>query len=171
MLRLPTRGWSFQTWTYLSSEGRFEFRVAPPPKEPGRTEPARWQIEYAGQTITIDVREGEPVNVRVKVAASAQKSEFLNRQGSIAWVEHCLEDFESIKVGSSRGGLEQNFKLDGGLQGASPVRFCHPACPYFKVDVEFDFKRYAADQNRAVAEKNDKVLHVSKPYLERPFMD
>ncbi|MBC8097670.1 MAG: hypothetical protein H7Y43_17860 [Akkermansiaceae bacterium] len=82
-----------------------------------------------------------------------------------------LKVFQSITNGMTRAEVEGKFKLDGGLQGASPVRFVHPNCPMFKVNVEFDFKRKASDQNRAVIGKDDKVIRVSKPYMERPFMD
>lgn len=82
-----------------------------------------------------------------------------------------LKIFQSITNGMTRAEVEGKFILDGGLQSASPMRFFHPSCPYFKVNVEFDFKRDAADQNRAVTSKNDKVVRVSKPYVERPFMD
>ncbi len=92
-------------------------------------------------------------------------------QDRTQWVESCLKDFESIKAGLTRGQVEAKLTMDGGLQGVSPVRFAHPGCGYFKVDVEFEFKRNAADQNRAIADKADKVTKVSKPYIERPFAD
>ena len=71
----------------------------------------------------------------------------------------------------TRGQVEARLTTDGGLQGVSPVRFAHPACAYFKVDVAFEVKRNAADQNRALVDKADKVTKVSKPYIERPFSD
>jgi hypothetical protein len=83
----------------------------------------------------------------------------------------CLKVFDSITNGMTRAEVEKRLALDGGLQGASPVRFLHPDCPNFKVDVEFNFQRNAADQNRAVIGKDDKVTRVSKPYFQRPFMD
>jgi len=82
-----------------------------------------------------------------------------------------LKVFESITNGMTRAEVEQQLRLDGGLQGASPVRYLHPDRPHFKVSVEFDFKRNAADQNRAVIGRDDKVVRVSAPYRERPFMD
>ena len=87
------------------------------------------------------------------------------------WVEMCLRDFESIKVGMARAEIEGKLSQDGGLQSVSPFRFAHSACASFKIDVEFDFKRNPADQNRAVWGKGDKATKVSKPYLERPFAD
>src|SRR5215467_1666635 len=64
-----------------------------------------------------------------------------------AWVEQCLKDFESIKPGMTRGEAERKLLMDGGLQSASPVRFVHPECRYFKIEVQFDFARDPADQN------------------------
>lgn len=87
------------------------------------------------------------------------------------WLEICLKDFESIAVGMTRSEVQTKLSEDGGLQTVSPVRFTHPACPSFKIDVEFDFGRDPADQNRAVWGKDDKVNKVSKPYIERPADD
>ena len=83
----------------------------------------------------------------------------------------CFKSFESITNGMTRGEVEKKLMMDGGLQTVSPVRFLDPACPGFKINVEFDFKRNAIDQNRAVETKADKVIRVSKPYLEHPSMD
>lgn len=83
----------------------------------------------------------------------------------------CFKNFESITNGMTRGEVEKKLTMDGGLTGVSPVRFIDPKCPGFKINVEFDFKKDAADQGRAIMGRDDKVIHVSKPYLERPFMD
>jgi hypothetical protein len=91
--------------------------------------------------------------------------------GSIEFAGSYFKAFDSITNGMTRAEVEARLTLDGGLQGASPVRFFHPSCPRFKVRVEFDFKRNAADQNRAVIGRDDKVVRVSAPYLERPFND
>ncbi len=89
----------------------------------------------------------------------------------IQWVEKCLKDFESIKPGMTSSEIEKKFPMDGGLQSVSPVRFIHSSCPYFKIDVEFAFKRNPDDQNRAIWGKEDKSTKVSKPYIERPALD
>ena len=87
------------------------------------------------------------------------------------WVARCLEDFQTIKPGKTRAEIEKKFPMDGGLQTVSPVRFTHPDCPYFKVDVAFGFKRDPEDQNRAVLSPHDEATAVSKPYIETPFCD
>jgi hypothetical protein len=83
----------------------------------------------------------------------------------------CLKGFKDITNGMTRAEVEKRLSMDGGLQGASPVRYLDAGCNCFKVNVEFDFKRDAADQNRAISSKDDKVTRVSKPYLEQPFLD
>jgi hypothetical protein len=88
-----------------------------------------------------------------------------------AWVSKCLTDFQSIKPGMTRGEIQKKFPMDGGVQDFSLIRFAHPECDYFKIDVEFDSKRNANDQNRAINDSNDKVTKVSKPYIETPYMD
>jgi hypothetical protein len=87
------------------------------------------------------------------------------------FVEKCLRDFESIKLGMTRSEIEKKFLKDGGLQSVSPVRYAHPICSYFKIDIEFDFQSNASDQGRAIVGKRDKVIKVSRPYIERPFLD
>jgi len=83
----------------------------------------------------------------------------------------CLKSFASITNGMTRAEVEKRLEEDGGLQGASPVRYLDSGCNCFKIDVEFDFKGDAADHNRAISSKDDRVIRVSKPYLERPFLD
>ena len=83
----------------------------------------------------------------------------------------CFKNFESVTNGMTRAGVESRLSEDGGLQFVSPIRFIDPGCRGFKIKVEFEFQKDAADQNRAVSAPGDKVINVSKPYLERPFMD
>lgn len=83
----------------------------------------------------------------------------------------CLKIFESITNGMTRAEVEKKLTMDGGLRGVSPVRFIDPGCPGFKISVEFNFKKDAADQNRAIFGKDNRVIRVSKPYVQRPFMD
>ena len=87
------------------------------------------------------------------------------------WVEKCLKDFQSIKPGMTRHEVENKFTMDGGLQMVSRVRFSHPTCAYFMIDVEFETKRDPADQNRAIWGKDDRVTKISKPYIESPAGD
>lgn len=83
----------------------------------------------------------------------------------------CFKNFESVTNGMTRAEVERKLLIDGGLQGYSTGRFVDPACPHFKIKVEFDVQRDARDQNRAMKSPNDRVTGVSAPYLEEPFAD
>jgi len=93
-----------------------------------------------------------------------------NKDGTV-WVQKCLADFQTIKVGMTRSQVESKFTHDGGLYTPGEARFTHPTCPYFKIDVDFDFQRNPTDQGRAIEGKDDKVIRVTKPYIENPATD
>ena len=150
-------------------------------KETGSALPAgSWWVEYSQakpDTVTVRVNlAAESLGrdkfelILPKYAQREMPSTKINQDYTL-WVENCLKDFETIKAGMTRNGIENRFPMDGGLQSVSPVRIVHPTCPFFKIDVEFDLKRDAADQNRAIRGGDDKVTKVSKPYIERPFFD
>ena len=86
-------------------------------------------------------------------------------------VEQCLKDFESITNGMTRAEVEKKLTMDGGLHGIWKVRYVHPECFYFKIDVQYESSSTGTDQQPPHEGKRDKVIQVSKPYLERPFSD
>jgi hypothetical protein len=90
---------------------------------------------------------------------------------NVTFAGDCFTNFTAITNGMTRAEVKKRLSMDGGLRSASPIRFLDPRCPGFKIAVEFEFKRDAADQNRAVESPDDRVTGVSKPYLERPFLD
>ena len=97
--------------------------------------------------------------------ANGEAPQAKTSQERTVWVEKCLRDFEGIKPGMTRGEIQKKFPMAGGFQTVSPVRFTHPECGYFKVDVEFDFKRNEKDQNRVIESPDDKATKVSRPYI------
>ena len=82
-----------------------------------------------------------------------------------------LKDFEKMKPGMSREEIKQFFPRDGGVHSVSKERFVHPECPFFKVDVEFDFELDPNDQNRPVWSDEDQAKKISKPYIEGIILD
>jgi len=103
-------------------------------------------------------------------ARSEQTKPVPSETDHTAWVQKCLNDFQAIKPGMTRSEVEARLHTDGGFQGVQLRRFVHPACHLFKVEVEFEVKGDANDQTWASRGK-DKVVKVSKPYLEPMFMD
>lgn len=108
-------------------------------------------------TATLLYAQSQPTNVQ--------------KMDHIRWVEACLTDLEAIEVGMTRAEVESKLQMDGGLQAVSRVRFAHPNCPYFKLDVEFEVERDSSNKSRAVRGKDDTVKQISKPYVERPYID
>ena len=106
-----------------------------------------------------------------------QLSTFAGDKGNIMkrdrteWVQQCLKDFETIHPGMTRQEIKKKFPMDGGLQSFSAVRFVHPDCPYFKIDVEFELKKDIKNRNRAIHTQEDMAIKISKPYIERPIID
>ena len=132
--------------------------------------------ENAGETerITHSVNKNDAeTGIEDKsLAISPQRPERRMRQTDLEKsVRQCLEDFNAIRPGMTRQQVEEKFLMDGGLRGAGLVRFIHPDCYYFKVDVTFSFERNAADQNRAIRSPTDVVVEVSRPYVDYPVMN
>jgi hypothetical protein len=76
----------------------------------------------------------------------------------------------NLKEGSIRSEVERDFVLDGGLQfGRRTARYMFKKCHFIKITVEYSLEEKAG--NWIDGSPNDRVVSVSKPYLEYPFMD
>ena len=62
--------------------------------------------------------------------------------------------------------LSGSFEEDGGLQFRTQVRSVFKDCPDIKIDVEF-----SAEDESAYGNRDDKVVNLSRPYLEYPAAD
>ncbi len=80
-----------------------------------------------------------------------------------------LHDFAAIKPGMTRVEVEKLFRMDGGLQSPSHVRFGHPRSMHFWVDVGFSCRRDT--EGRAIRSPDDRVTTVSLPHFGRPTSD
>jgi hypothetical protein len=79
-----------------------------------------------------------------------------------------LEKIEQIKQGDSRSKVEHDFQEDGGLNQRERTRYSFKRCRFIKIDVDFAFPKNSDLGNFA---PTDKILHVSRPYLEYPIQD
>ena len=102
---------------------------------------------------------------------AASQPDIKQQRDRVVWVVKCLTDFRAIKPGMTRAEVERRLPSDGGIQGYVTVRFVHPECPYFKIDVEFAVRRNPEPENRIAPSPDDKVVKVSKPYIEDPYSD
>ena len=85
------------------------------------------------------------------------------------WVAKSLREIESIKVGMTRGDLLKVFREEGGISTRTWRRYAYRDCPYIKVDVEFEPVGELDD--KLSQHPQDKIVKLSKPFLEWSIMD
>lgn len=85
------------------------------------------------------------------------------------WVAKSLKEMESVKVGMTRSELLKVFKEEGGLSTRKWRRYAYRDCAYIKVDVEFE--PVGEPENKLSQSTNDKIIKISKPFLEWSIVD
>ena len=79
-----------------------------------------------------------------------------------------VNSISEIKVGDPRSKVELNFEEDGGMQFPPQTRYLWKDCKYVKIEVEFS---HTGANDWSNLRPTDKVVKVSKPYLELPSKD
>jgi hypothetical protein len=86
------------------------------------------------------------------------------------WMQHVMRSLSTIKPGMTRKDLSRILDTDGGLSFRAQGRFVYRRCPYIKVDVEFS--PVDEDANSYPHwNPDDKIIKISRPYLEYPSSD
>ena len=82
-----------------------------------------------------------------------------------------LADVQKLKTGGTRKDLRERFTTEGGLSTIKARTFVYRKCPYIKIDVTFDLtdKDYKGD--RPGEHPADKIVTISRPYLEYGVID
>jgi hypothetical protein len=80
-----------------------------------------------------------------------------------------LSAVEAIKPGMTRADLLTVFTEEGGLSTRTQRTYVYRLCPYVKVDVEFTPITNPHDHLTELS--NDKILKISRPYLEYSIAD
>jgi hypothetical protein len=93
----------------------------------------------------------------------------------IDWVAGALTRMQTIKPGMTRKELLVVFTTEGGLSTPLKRTFVSRDCPYFKVDVELKAigrpARDAAGRVTMVEGDRDRIVKISRPYLQFSIMD
>jgi len=108
------------------------------------------------------------------VAAIAIFTGFQNRGGAnqkcnCQFVEESLEDISKIKVGMTRKDLLKSFGEEGGISTKTQKHYVYNKCMFIKIEVKFASDGNA--QNKSVESPDDKIIEISKPYLEYVIAD
>jgi len=82
------------------------------------------------------------------------------------WIEHVMREISTIRPGMTRRDLAPLLAEDGGMQFRKQGRYVYAHCPYIKVDLEFS----VVDEDTNFS-PDDKIVKVSRPYLEYPVSD
>ena len=103
------------------------------------------------------------------VAAVLPASESRVPDEHTEWVAKSLKEMESIKVGMTRGDLLKVFREEGGISTRAWRRYAYRDCPYIKVDVEFE--PVGEPENKLNQDPEDRIVKISKPFLEWAILD
>ena len=89
------------------------------------------------------------------------------------WIDQVLQSIATIKPGMTRQNLLKIFGEEGGLSTRTQRKYVYKQCPSIKVDVEFSPVDAAGDGKTRQYEENpdDKIVKISRPYLEYSFSD
>jgi len=105
----------------------------------------------------------------ISVGALPPASNFRGSDEHTEWIAKSLQEIESIKVGMTRAQLLKVFKEEGGISTRKWRRYAYRDCPYIKVDVEFEV---VGEPGAGLSESpKDKIIKISKPFLERSTLD
>lgn len=89
--------------------------------------------------------------------------------GHTQWVDSVLLWTSEIKPGMTRKDLLRVFTTEGGISTRTQHTYVLKQCPYIKVDVEFLPAGNEQDHHAEMPE--DKIVKISKPYLEYSITD
>ena len=85
------------------------------------------------------------------------------------WIARSLKEIESVKIGMTRGDLLRVFKEEGGISTRTWRRYVYRDCPYIKVEVGFE--PVGDPENKVSESPRDKIIKISKPFLEWSIID
>lgn len=87
------------------------------------------------------------------------------------WIQHVIRSLSNITPGMRRKALNRILDEDGGMSSRSQGRYAYRHCPYIKVDVEFSPVDEDASRSADGWSPDDKIVKISRPYLEYPISD
>jgi hypothetical protein len=98
-----------------------------------------------------------------------EKPEKENGSEHTEWIAKSLKEMQTIKVDMTREELLKVFQEEGGISTRTQRRYVYRECPYIKVDVEFE--PVGSRQDKVTEYPKDKIVKISKPFLEFSIRD
>ncbi|QHN04758.1 carboxypeptidase regulatory-like domain-containing protein [Granulicella sp. WH15] len=128
----------------------------------------------SGETLNLDIcLHKDTVMVRSSYPpyghALAPRQQLSIDSSFVQSVSEALRATEAIKPGMSRRALLTAFTEEGGLSSRTRRTYVSKACPYLKVDVDFNWSH--TSDNETAEMDDDKVANISTPYLQYTVAD
>jgi len=84
------------------------------------------------------------------------------------WIDQVMRTISTIKPGMTRKDVLRVFSEEGGLSTRRQRKYVYKHCPYIKVDVEFSIPE---GDDELTENRDDKIVKISRPYLEYSIAD
>ena len=105
----------------------------------------------------------------VSAAAIWPSSKSCQADEHTEWIAKSLKEIETVKTGMTRVDLLKVFREEGGISTRTWRRYVYRDCRYIKVDVEFE--PVFEPETRVNEGPRDKIIKISKPFLEWSIVD
>ena len=127
-----------------------------------------WKLAWALLTVLVMTVAGVPAQ---ETLTDAQSRTLINQEHT-QWIDQVMRSIATIKPGMTRKDLVRVFKQEGGLSTRTRKKYVYKHCPYIKVDVEFSpASDMDANQDAATEKPEDRIVRISRPYLEYSITD
>lgn len=101
--------------------------------------------------------------------SSAQSEQRRAGAANCSCAETALRDIRSVKVGMTRKDIEKVLTTEGGISARGARTYVYKNCAYIKVDVQFQAIQHPGEKLKEFSD--DKIIGMSKPYLDNPILD
>ncbi|MGA8213275.1 MAG: hypothetical protein WB799_06760 [Candidatus Sulfotelmatobacter sp.] len=127
-----------------------------------------WKTVCALLVVMVATVAGAPAQESVIDAQSRVQTD----QEHTKWIDHVMRSIATIKPGMARKELFSVLTVEGGLSTRTRRRYVYKHCPYIKVEVEFSpVNEIGTGQDATSEDPDDKIVKISRPYLEYSIMD
>jgi len=139
-------------------------------------------LDYLQRTyVARGASPNEIENTRLQIehnTTTGKPTEFVSLEGAppidrehTLWVNSVLSWTLTIRPGMTRKDLLKVYTTEGGLSTRTNRTYVLEQCPYIKVDVEFSPVGKPNDPFGQLESSNDRILRISKPYLQYTIAD
>lgn len=109
------------------------------------------------------------LSITIFCIAFSRQANDLDKGNECRFIEESLKDINQIKIGMTRDDLHKIFKEEGGISSRTQKRFVYGKCRYIKIDVKFE--PVGGIETNTNESYDDKIIEISKPYLEYTIVD